>query len=79
MFELVGCLPGAVPPFGKIFGIPTWVDRSLTKQEKINFNCGLRTHSIAMAYAEYLRVEQPIFQVFSEEEIELGDLPVEEK
>jgi hypothetical protein len=32
-----------------------------------------------MAYAEYLRVEQPIFQVFSEEEIELGDLPVEEK
>jgi|DEB0MinimDraft_12_1074336.scaffolds.fasta_scaffold16930_5 Ala-tRNA(Pro) deacylase len=27
-----GCLPGAVPPFGKIFGVPVWVDRSLSRQ-----------------------------------------------
>ena len=43
VFETTGCLPGAVSPFGSIFNIPTWVDRSLGKNESINFNCGLRT------------------------------------
>ena len=58
-----------------MFGMPVWVDRSLSKQEKINFNCGLRTHSISMTYADYFKAEEPTFQVFTEEEIELGDLP----
>ena len=79
VWEKTGCLPGAVPPFGKIFGVPVWVDRSLGKNESINFNCGLRTHSITMKYADYFALEQPTFQVFTEEEIELGDIPVEEK
>lgn len=79
VFTTTGCLPGAVPPFGKIFGIPVWVDRSLSKQENINFNCGLRTHSMAMTYADYFKVEAPTWHVFTDEEIALGDLPVEEK
>ena len=29
--QITGCLTGAVAPFGKIFGIPVYVDRSLTK------------------------------------------------
>ena len=77
--EVTGCLPGAVPPFGKIFGVPVWVDRSLGKNEMINFNCGLRTKSISMAYADYFKVEEPKWHVFTDEEIALGDLPVEEK
>jgi hypothetical protein len=32
-----------------------------------------------MKYADYFALEQPTFQVFTEEEIELGDIPVEEK
>ena len=32
VFETTGCLPGAVPPFGKIFGLKVYVDRSLGKQ-----------------------------------------------
>ena len=32
VFETTGCLPGAVPPFGKIFGLKVYVDRSLSKQ-----------------------------------------------
>jgi prolyl-tRNA editing enzyme YbaK/EbsC (Cys-tRNA(Pro) deacylase) len=73
--EVTGCLPGAVPPFGKIFGIPVWVDRSLGKNEVINFNCGMRTKSISMKYEDYFNVEEPTFQVFTEEEVELGDIP----
>lgn len=77
--QTTGCLPGAVPPFGQIFNVPVWVDRSLGKQESINFNCGLRTHSITMTYADYFKAEAPTFHVFTDEEIELGDLPQEDK
>lgn len=73
--EKTGCLPGAVPPFGKVFGVPVWVDRSLSKQDSINFNAGLRTHSISMSYEDYFKAEEPTFHVFTDEEIELGDLP----
>ena len=31
VFETTGCLPGAVPPFGKMFGCKVFVDRSLSK------------------------------------------------
>lgn len=57
--EVTGCLTGAVPPFGSVFGVPTWVDRSLSKEPTINFNCGLRTHSVAMSYEDYFKVEAP--------------------
>ena len=75
VFQATGCLPGAVPPFGSAFGVPTWVDRSLSKEKTINFNCGLRTHSMSMSYEDYFKVEAPTWQVFTEEEIALGDLP----
>ena len=31
--DTTGCLTGAVAPFGSIFNIPVWVDRSLGKNE----------------------------------------------
>ncbi|CAB9510398.1 Pfam:YbaK [Seminavis robusta] len=73
LWEVARCVPGAVPPFGSIFEIPLWVDRSLSRQEVINFNCGLRTASISMTYGDYITVEKPNVDVFSEEEMELGD------
>lgn len=75
VFTTTGCLPGAVPPFGRMFNMPTWVDRSLSRQASINFNCGLRTHSMTMQYADWLNFEKPNEHVFTEEELELGDLP----
>lgn len=32
-----------------------------------------------MKFEDYVKVEEPNLHVFTEEEIELGDLPVEEK
>ncbi len=29
VFSITGCRPGAVPPFGSVFGVPTIVDESL--------------------------------------------------
>ena len=70
-----GCLPGAVPPFGKMFKMPTWVDRSLSKEASINFNAGLRTHSMSMKYQDWFNFETPKLHVFTDEEIALGDVP----
>lgn len=53
---------GSVPPFGSVFKgeVPTFCDHSLVRQgETINFNCGLRTASIAMSVHDYLAVERP--------------------
>ena len=61
VFTITGCLTGAVPPFGSVYDskVPVWVDRSLSKETSINFNAGLRTHSISMNYEDYFKVEQP--------------------
>ena len=74
VWQVTQCVPGAIPPFGSLFGIVTWVDRSLSRQETIHFNCGLRTASIAMTYADYVVAEQPRCQVFTEEEMALGEI-----
>lgn len=61
VLSLTGCLPGAVPPFGSLWGIPTYMDASLREQgDTIHFNAGLRTTSVAMRLQEYLRVEVPV-------------------
>lgn len=64
--ELTGCLVGAVPPFGSLFGIKTILDPSLIEQgEEINFNAGLRTESVNMLVKDYLHVEDPEIVNFS--------------
>ena len=57
---LTKCIPGAVPPFGSVFGIRTLLDKSLIEQgDTINFNCGLRTHSLCLKTKDYLALEKP--------------------
>lgn len=69
VFTVTRCLPGAVPPFGSVFNVPTLVDESLkTQGDTINFNCGLRTHSMRLKTEDYIKVEQPkLITVFTEE------------
>lgn len=59
VLEYSGCITGAVPPFGSLFTkpVPTYVDAGLAENESINFNCGLRTHSLQILYSDYARVE----------------------
>jgi Ala-tRNA(Pro) deacylase len=57
--QLTGLAPGSIPPFGSLFGLPTWCDEKLADEERINFNAGDHAISISLAYAEFVRVEQP--------------------
>jgi len=54
-----GVLPGGVPPFGNLFGIETIADPKILEQEKIVFNAGDRSFSIAMKSADYIFIVNP--------------------
>lgn len=57
--QITGVEIGAVPPFGNIFTIPTYVDETLAENNIIAFNAGLHTKSIEMLYADYKKVVKP--------------------
>jgi prolyl-tRNA editing enzyme YbaK/EbsC (Cys-tRNA(Pro) deacylase) len=52
LFELTGCLPGAVPPFGNLFGLPVLMDNALMSEDIVYFNCGSHTVSLRMARSD---------------------------
>jgi Ala-tRNA(Pro) deacylase len=56
LFTLTGCVPGAVPPFGNLFGLPVLVDDQLAARDEIAFNAGSHTRSVAMSCADFLRL-----------------------
>ncbi len=70
VWEVTGCVPGAVPPFGSLWrakGVArTVADRSLLEQgPTINFNAGLRTESVGMQVEDWIKVEDPRVEDFS--------------
>ena len=54
-----GVLIGGVPPFGNLFGLPVYVDRSLFGSEEIIFNAGDRSFSVAMRSGDYRDLVRP--------------------
>jgi Ala-tRNA(Pro) deacylase len=54
-----GCDAGAMPPFGNLYGLPVWVDESLTRDEEIAFNAGNHEQTVHMAYADFARLVAP--------------------
>lgn len=65
--ELTGLPPGAVPPFGSLFGLPTFCDARVPQNEGINFNAGDNSISVSLTGADYLLVEGPTFGSFTAE------------
>jgi Ala-tRNA(Pro) deacylase len=54
-----GCDPGAMPPFGNLYGLPVWVDESLTRDREIAFNAGTHEQTVHLAYDDFVRLVQP--------------------
>ena len=57
--QLTGLQPGAIPPFGSLFGLPTRCDPALADNPSINFNAGDHAVSVQMTCADFLAVERP--------------------
>lgn len=53
------CEPGAMPPFGSLFGLPVIVDASLEKDDSIAFQAGSHVESVRMRYADFKRLVKP--------------------
>ncbi len=63
--EVTGLPPGAVPPFGSLFGLTTYCDARLGENERINFNAGDNSISVSLRYEDYLKVENPTLGSFA--------------
>jgi Ala-tRNA(Pro) deacylase len=55
----VGCEVGAMPPFGNLYGLEVFVDRSLAEDEEIAFNAGTHSELMKMRYADFAKLVQP--------------------
>lgn len=53
------CEPGAMPPFGNLYGMDVFVAQSLSEDATITFNAGTHTDAITMAYSDFARLAEP--------------------
>ncbi len=54
------CDTGAMPPFGNLYDVPVFVDRSLTRDPEIVFQAGTHRDAMKIAYVDYARLARPI-------------------
>ncbi len=59
------CETGAMPPFGNLYGVPVFVEESLTKDKEISFNAGTHNELMRIAYADFERLVQPTITKFA--------------
>ena len=64
---LTGLEVGAVPPYGTVLGLPTYVDARLLDLDRIAFNAGSRSVSIIMPTRDYARLAQATTGLFASE------------
>lgn len=64
-FRFPDCEPGAMPPFGNLYQMPTYVDRSLVRQSTLVIPAATHRDSLKLAMADYLRVAEPVIADFS--------------
>lgn len=60
------CEPGAMPPFGSLYGQPVFVDVALAAEPEIAFNAGTHTEAICMRWSDFARSVRPIVGKFAE-------------
>ncbi len=53
------CEVGAMPPFGNLYGLDVYVDKTLAEDECIVFQAGTHTDTISMKYADFARLARP--------------------
>ena len=59
MATFTDCEPGAVPPFGHLYGLPTFVDARLAEAPEIVVEANTRHEGIRLRYRDFEAVEAP--------------------
>ena len=60
-----GCEAGAMPPFGRLYGLPVYVDEILTHDKEIVFSAGTHHELIRLAYRDFARLVKPVVAHFA--------------
>jgi Ala-tRNA(Pro) deacylase len=63
------CETGAMPPFGNLYGLTTYVDQHLADEDYIVFEAGNYTEAIKINYRDYERAVKP----------EVADLAIDDR
>jgi len=53
------CETGAMPPFGNLYGVETYVDPELAHEDEILFNAGTHTELIRMKFKDFRKLVKP--------------------
>ena len=67
------CELGALPPFGNLYGMDTYLANCLDRIDKIAFCAGTHTELVQMAYVDYLKMVKP--KIITEGYVRLGVTP----
>jgi Ala-tRNA(Pro) deacylase len=59
------CETGAMPPFGNLYGLPVYVDISLSFDKEIVFNAGTHRELVRLAYPDFERLVRPVVGEFA--------------
>jgi Ala-tRNA(Pro) deacylase len=59
------CDLGAMPPFGNLYGLPVYVEESLTYDKEIAFNAGSHSELMRMKFDDFERLVNPIVGRFA--------------
>ncbi|MFQ5926920.1 MAG: aminoacyl-tRNA deacylase [Terriglobia bacterium] len=60
------CDLGAMPPFGRLYNLPTYAEETLAADREIVFNAGTHHEAIRMAYSDFARLSQARLAKFGE-------------
>lgn len=53
------CELGAMPPFGNLYGMDTYVTEAVSQDEEIAFNAGSHTELVRLRYSDFDRLVHP--------------------
>ena len=65
VLAVTGVQVGGVPPFGNLFNLPVYLERSMLANEWLDCNAGSRGVSLTMKVADYVKTVKPIVAEFA--------------
>jgi Ala-tRNA(Pro) deacylase len=63
--SFLDCEVGAMPPFGNLYGVPVYVEKTLAEDETIVFRSGTHTETMSVTYTDFERLVEPIVVQFA--------------
>lgn len=59
------CLTGAMPPFGNLYGLKTYLDKTMTYDDEIAFNAGNHSELIRLSMRDFMDLVKPDISNFA--------------